>query len=166
VKGLFRYVITVLAGWVLGVVVAVQVFVLGLIVPMTVIWPLMLAVAALVAALCAGWTGNLLARDGMRTHLLAVLGFSEAVALLLAVLSALLVLTPTGEAALFGGPASYRVALVVAIIALAAGAATRRYRDTERRRDGMLTLVLVLLILPVVFGVISVSCSLFVRCGA
>jgi hypothetical protein len=58
----------------------------GLVVVELVVYPLAAAMGALLAALAAGWTATLLARDGSRTRLLPVVGAVEAVAVVVVAL--------------------------------------------------------------------------------
>lgn len=152
-----------------GTLAALPVFVMGLVVPMTVIWPLTLGVAALAAALGAGWAGNLLARDGTWSRLPRILVAAETTAAVLLVVSAIPFVVRVPGVLLPSGPAIYGIALTAAVISLVATVAMLRYRSAEGRpwRDVLLTLALLMLVAPAVCAtVVLLSCSLLVRCGA
>lgn len=151
--------------WVLALVACVfgtvPAATMGLTVPGQVSLPLAMGLGALVATLVAGWAGNLLfARDGSHTRLLAVLGMTEAAAMVVACIVLLVFL--------LGGPFALLGLLFVGagVIALSATVATRRLR---RPADGLLLdlgISVGLLILgPVaLFGLTEALCSTVVSC--
>lgn len=70
-------VIGLLLSAVAGVLAALPVYVMGLAVPMVLVWPLTLGAVALAAALVASLFGNLANRDGTRSRQLVVIGVVE-----------------------------------------------------------------------------------------
>jgi hypothetical protein len=146
---------TFLAGLLGGGLGLLLVLPLGLVVIEWVIFPLALAVGALLAALAAGWVGTWLARDGTRTRLVAAVAASEAAGLVLA----LVVLgVPAFRQALLGPVIRITVvaALVLAIVASTATLTYRRPRG-EARRDLALTLVLLALAVVGVPAVVALA---------
>lgn len=116
---------------------------LGLVVVEWVVFPLALAVGALLAALAAGWVGTWLAGNGTRTRLAPVVAITEAVGLGLA----LIVL---GSAALWTvlfGPVIGIAGVASLVLAIAAGTATGVWRRpaTAPHGDRAATLILILL---------------------
>jgi hypothetical protein len=96
---------------------------LGLIVAEFIIFPLALILAALAAALSAGWVGTLWARDGTRSRLLSVIGLTELVALILAVL------VLVGLRSLLLGPVFWIGVVSSVILSLSAMGAMGRFRE-------------------------------------
>ena len=136
---------------------------LGLVVHELVIFPLALAIAALLAAIAANWAGSGLARDETRTRLLPVVGATEGVALV-----ALLVVIANFALRL----AIFNRIMIIAVfcglmLALGATVATWRFRRSKESpsSDGLLTLALLGLAVVAVPVVIFVA-SLFGLTGA
>jgi hypothetical protein len=151
---LLRALATFLAGLAGSTLALGLVLPLGLIASEFVIFPLALGIAALFAALAAGWAANLLAVDGTRTRLLAAVGATEAIAFVM--LAAILVIPVFRDAVL--GPVIYIGLLCALIIALAATLFVWRLRGPERGpRDVMITLALVGLAVVSVPGVVFVA---------
>jgi hypothetical protein len=127
---------------------------LGLIVSEFVIFPLALVVGAVLAALGAGWASNRLSANGTRTQLLQVVGATEVVA---AVIAVVLLASSEFRQALLGPVLSIGLFCALAL-ALAATLATWRLRSLEKgSRDGLLTLGLLALAVLIVPGVIFVA---------
>lgn len=97
--------------------------VVGLTVPMVIVWPLTLCIGALVAAVAATWTGNLSSPDGTRGRLPAIFLVSEIAAAISAV--AVLVLWNSVPPFLYGVP--------LLVVAAAASIATWRLRGAKGR---------------------------------
>ena len=126
---------------------------LGLIASEFVIFPLALGVSAILASVCAAWAGNFLAGNGTCTRLLWVVGVTAVVAAIIAVL----VLAGASLRLVLLGPLIYVAIACMFALAIAAGAATWRYRSTERAAgDGRLTLGLLAL------AVVSVPATIFI----
>ncbi len=87
---LFRFG-TLVAAWLGSTIGLFLVLPLGLIVIEWLIFPLALAVAALLAALSAGWAATFLARDQTQTRLLPVIGVTEVAAVGIALLFLIMV---------------------------------------------------------------------------
>jgi hypothetical protein len=146
---------TFLAGLLSGTLGLLLVLPLGLVVIEWVVFPLALAVGALLAALAAGWVGTWLARDGTRTRLAAVVVASEAAGLALA----LVVLgSPAFRQAILGPVIGIAIvsALLLAIVASTATMVYRRPRG-EARRDLVLTLGLLALAVVGVPAVVALA---------
>ncbi len=77
-----RYVAVFGATFVGGVAGLVPVYSMGLVIPMIVVGPLTLLSTSIVAALLAVWSANLIATDGSRSRLIAVLAYSGIAAVL------------------------------------------------------------------------------------
>src|SRR4051812_222340 len=114
-----------LLGSILGIFLVLP---LGLIVSEFVIFPLALVVGAALAALGAGWASNLLSANGTRTQLLQVVGATEAVATVMAVI--LLASSEFRQALL--GPVLYIGLFCALALALAATMATWRLRTLQK----------------------------------
>jgi hypothetical protein len=127
---------------------------LGLIAAELVVFPLALGVAALLAALAAGWAANWLAAGGTRTQLGQVVAATEAAA---AVLAVSLLASATFQQALLG-PVGYIGLICALALALAATLATGRLR-TAKHRSGEVGLTVGLLLLAVLLvpGVLFVA---------
>jgi hypothetical protein len=125
---------------------------LGLVVSEYVIFPLALGVATILGSLGAGWAGNWLAPNHTRTQLLRVVGVTEVVAAIVAVV----VLANAALRLVLLGPLLYVGLSCILVLALAATIATWRFRSRERAsRDGLLTLGLLVL------AVVSVPVTIF-----
>lgn len=127
---------------------------LGLIATEWVIFPLALGVAALFAALAAGWAANWLAAGGPRTRLAQVVVATVVVA---AVMAAILLATTAFRQALLG-PVGYIGLFCALALALAATLATGRFRTPERASgEVLLTVGLLALAVLLVPGVLFVA---------
>ena len=158
-------VVGLLLSAVAGVLAALPVYVMGLVVPMVVVWPLTLGAAALVAALVASLFGNLASRDGTRSRLLVVVGVAEGASAILALASALTYLAP---GAMPAWPAIYSVVAISVVLASVATAAARRWRSggVGWRKDALMALVLLLFAPLLVYGGIIAACATPLGCGA
>jgi hypothetical protein len=126
---------------------------LGLIASEFVIFPLALGVSAILASVCAAWAGNFLAGDGTSTRLLQVVGVTEVVAAIMAVL----VLAGASLRLVLLGPLIYVAVACACALAIGAGLATWRFRGAERAAgDGRLSLGLLVL------AVVSVPAIIFI----
>ena len=115
---------------------------LGLVVEELVIFPLALGVAAVLAALSAGWAGNWLPPHGTRTQLSRVVMVTEVVA---AVIAVVVVANAALRVVLLGPVISIGLFCIVAL-ALVASVSTWRFRSRERgTREGLLTMGLLTL---------------------
>jgi hypothetical protein len=154
---------TLLAAWFGSIVGLFLVLPLGLIAAEWIIFPLGLAIAALLAALSAGWAGTLLARDQTQTQFWPVIWVTEAVAIGLALIFLLLVRLGTASF----GPLIIPILIFSLILALCAGTATWRFRSARQntRRDVKLTVALLVLAVVSVPVVILIA-SLFGLTGA
>lgn len=148
-----------------GALAALPVYVMGLVVPMVLVWPLTLGVAALFAALVASLFDNLANRDGTRSRLLVVVGVAEGAAAILALTSALTYLAPDAMPA---WPAIYSVVAVSVVLAFVATAAARRSKSGGGgwRKDALTALILLLLTPLLVYGSIIAACATPLGCGA
>lgn len=146
-----------------GTLAALPVYVMGLAVPTMLIWPLTLGAAALVAALVAGLFGNIVDAHGMRTRLLAVVGVVEGTAVLLVLASALTLFVHVGA---FAWPAVHNLVAVSAVLALVTTVATRRWRGSggSWTCDALMTLALLLLVPPLMYGATLAACATVLRC--
>ena len=127
---------------------------LGLIIVEYVIFPLALAVAAVLASLGAGWAGNRLASDHTRTQLLRVVGVTEAVAAVLAVVF----LAIAALRLVLLGPVFYLGLFCALVLALTATIATGRFRSRQSAsNDGRLTVWLLVLVVVSVPAVIFLA---------
>jgi hypothetical protein len=134
-----------------GAVLALFIFLFGLIVPEAIIFPLTFGIGAIFAAIGASWVGNRLATERTRSRLLPIVGISETTAVVVAVglLALMLNHLPTpGFVIERSGMAPGRIVDVVlgmVFIALSASWATWRFRSSERRtgRDAAIMLGLV-----------------------
>lgn len=150
-----------LLGSLLGIVL---IFPLALVAPVAIVYPLGLGVAALLAALAAGWADMFLAGNAAgqatRPRLLPVVGVAEATA---AVVAALLVGTlALGERLrprVFAPPPLAIGLTCGVLLALAASLATWRYRGarTARGEEARLTVALLVSAPIVVVGVLVLS---------
>lgn len=158
-------VIGLLLSAVAGVLAALPVYAMGLVVPMVLVWPLTLGVAALFAALVASLFGNLANHDGTSSRLLVVVGVAEGAAAILAFTSALTYLAPDVMPA---WPAIYSVVAVSVVLAFVATGAARRWRSGGGgwEKDILTALVLLLLAPLLVYGGIIVACATPLGCGA
>jgi hypothetical protein len=146
-----------IAATVIGFVGLLVLMSLGLIVSELVITPLALLVAGVFVALAAGWTGTLLATDGTRTQLGAVVARTEVTAAVLAI--ALLALM--GLQITIFGRLIYLIVACSVLLALGASIETGRNRDAtqSRHHDVRLTLTLLaaaVVAVPLVIWVASV----------
>jgi hypothetical protein len=156
--------IAALAGSIVGMILILP---LSLVVHEAVILPLALAVAALLAALSASWTGTLLTPNHTRTRLVRVVAATEAAATLVALLliallsiDAAMVMTILPTPAVIGGVASL-------VLALSATVATGHFRRSQyiAGRDAILTVAFLVLAVVSVPAVLFVA-SLFGLTGA
>jgi len=146
---------TFLAGLLGGALGLLLVLPLGLVVIEWVVFPLALAVGALLAGLAAGWVGTWLAGDGTRTRLVVVVAASEVAGLALA----LVVLgVPAFRQVILGPVIGIAIvsALVLAIVASTATMVLRRPR-AESGRDLAVTLALLALALVGVPAVVILA---------
>jgi hypothetical protein len=126
---------------------------LGLIASEYVIFPLALGVAAILASLCAAWAGNFLAGDGTGSRLLRVVGATEGVAAIIAVL----MLAGASLRLVLLGPLIYVAVACTLALAIAACVATWRFRGPGRAGgDARLTVGLLAL------AVVSVPAVIFI----
>ena len=134
------------------------VFALGLILPETLSYPLGFAAVALLAALGAGWLGTLLAPDGRRSRLPAIVGVTELVALAALVLVVALRLSPLARTELFNRNV-YTLLLATVAVSAAASTATWRLRTAtgSAGRDAGLTLGLLALAVAAIVATIAVA---------
>jgi hypothetical protein len=116
----------------------------GLIVVEYIIFPLSLAVAAVLASLAAGWVGNRLAADHTRTQLLPVVWATLAAAVVLAVLF----LANAALRLVILGPVFYPGLVCALVLALAATIAAGRFRGRQTA-GGDIRLTLLLLVAAV-----------------
>lgn len=137
---------TLIAAWLGSIIGLFLVLPLGLIVVEWLIFPLALAVAALLAALSAGWAGTFLARDQTQTRLLPVIGVTEVVA----VGTALIFLMMVRLGAANFGPLIIPAVIFSLILTLTAGAATWRLRAPKQAAGSQVKLTLILLGLALV----------------
>jgi hypothetical protein len=141
---------------------------LGLVLHDLILWPLAFGVGALFAAIGAGWVGTLLASDQTRSHLLAVVGGSEAIAAVVTVIGFFLggFYSPAWRMPGFGVSVPVRFGLGMVIIALAASWATGHFRSRGRRlgQDAITTVGLVVVSLLAVIGTLLVA-SIFGLAG-
>lgn len=125
----------------------------GLIASEFVIFPLALAVSAILGSICAAWAGNFLAGDGTRTRLLQVVGVTEGIAAIIA----LAILGGVSLRLVLLGPLINVALVCTAALALAACVATWGFRSAERDpREGRLTLGLLAL------AAVSVPATIFI----
>lgn len=142
----------------LGALVGMTLLVLGLVATESVIFPLATGVAALLAALSAGWTATWLARDGTRTQLLPVVGAAEGIALVI-VLTGLVM--PSLRASLDGPVGGIGVAVSLALAVGATWAAWHFRRPAQATaNDARLTLVLLGVALVAIIGVLGLASAL------
>lgn len=116
-----------------------------------VIWPLTFGIAAIFAAVGAGWAGNLLAPG--RSRLLPVVGAAEVTAAVVSVLLIVFLLSvrpqsPADEPTVFIPPI-YLLETGVILIALSAAWATWHFRSPESRLDKDAAITMGLLIVAV-----------------
>ncbi len=135
-----------MAAWVGSMLGLVVVLPLGLIVSEWLIFPLGLVIAALLAALSAGWTGTFLARDRTQTRLVPVIGVTVLVGSGLALL--FLMGVRVGLASF--GPLIVPVAFFSLVLTLSATFATWRFRTSQQGRSQAVKLTIMLLLLAVV----------------
>jgi hypothetical protein len=154
---------TLVAAWLGSIIGLVLVLPLGLIVVEWLIFPLALAVAALLAALSAGWTGTLLAQDQSLTRLLPVIGITEVVGI--GVAPIFLIMVRLGMASF--GPLIVPAVIFSLILTLSASAATWQFRSPKQGTGSEVKLTVMLLVLAVVSvpGVVFLA-SLFGLAGA
>lgn len=137
---------TLVAGWLGSLLGLVLVLPLGLIVVEWLIFPLALLIAALLAALSAGWAGTYLARDQTQTNLVPVIGITAALGVGLALL--FLWLVRMGRANF--GPLIVPVLIFSLILALSAAFATWYSRTVQQHRGRALRLTVILLVLALI----------------
>lgn len=151
---IIRYFIIFLAAFIGSLGAMILLIPFGLLVKEAIILPITMLVAALPAALTAGWVGNAFRLNGQQTHLKAAVLAVQKTAVFLAIFQfidstySLIVLSPL-----------FMVALVASVVlALSSVIATARFRQQEAtlRQDIRLTLKL-LAIVPVVPGVVLVA---------
>ena len=163
-----EYVVVAVGGvvsTVIGTLVALPVFAMGLVVPMTVVWPLMLAVCALAASVVAGLFVEFSRSDGPGVRLPAVILATEAAAGLLAFVAAIMLLLPYWAQPSW--PAIYDIVASASALALVATVAAWRFRVVGARkwRNVAVALGVLLLAPPLAYGVLLASCAAFVYCG-
>lgn len=131
------------AAWLGSLIGLFLVLPLGLIVIEWLIFPLALVIAALLAALSAGWAGTYLASNQMQTRLVPVIGVTEIAGIGVALLFLLLV--RLGLASF--GPLIVPIALFSLVLTLTATIATWRFRGPQQNsgRDAKLTVTLLVL---------------------
>jgi hypothetical protein len=131
-----------------GLAALVPLFSLGLVASELVVYPLAAGVGAVCAALAAGWTATLLARDGSRTRLLAAVGFTEATAVaVVALLLAYQMLAVRLLPRVLDARPIVLVAACALLLAAGATVAAWRYRAAARDVAGDVRLTLALLVL-------------------
>ena len=144
---------TFLAGFVASVVGLFFVLPFGLIASEYVIFPLAMAVAGLLAAIAAGWTGNLMAGDGTRTHLYHTAAAVEVAA---AAIATVVLIAAAVTGSLFG-PWFYIALFCSVLRAIAAAAAVWRFRvppnmaGREWARTGLLLAIAIAAVPVVIF---------------
>jgi hypothetical protein len=131
--------VTLVAALICGTIVGMYVFPWGLCVAGFVIWPLTLVVAALSAAIGAGWVGILLAPDHTSSRLLPVVIASEVAAIFMVVATPVLI-PVLGLVPLISSSAHLLGAAMV-VIGLTSSWAAWRFRSSGHRwaRDALLT---------------------------
>lgn len=136
---------------------------LGLVVHSFVVFPLAFGVAALFAALSAGWAGTAMATDGTRAHLASVVIRAEIAAAILALLQIILYLSNVT----LPGPLIGVIVVCSILLATITSAATHRSRrkQGESGNDVRFTVMLLLAAVVLVPVVILVA-SLFGLTGA
>ncbi len=144
---------TFIAAWCGGLVGLVLVLPLGLLVIEWLILPLALVIAALLAALCAGWVGTYRAKDATQTQLLPVIGITVATAAAIALL--FLSLVWVGAAGF--GPLILPVMMFSLLLALSAKVATWRYRRPTQDGRGAVKLTVTVLVLTAQFTLAPVA---------
>lgn len=129
---------------------------LGLAVPLEIIIPLAMMFGALSSAIAASWAANFRVEDESRSRLLAVVGWTEVVAALLAGVFVSLILLGVFDFGLI-----YVLVAFTGIAACCATVASLRLRTTSGtvRRDATVSLGLVVVGTLVLFGVLLVTCS-------
>jgi hypothetical protein len=159
---LFRFA-TLIAAWLGSIIGLVLVLPLGLIIAEWLIFPLAGVIAALLAALGAGWAGTFLARDQTQTQLLPAIGVTEAVGIGMTLIFLLMV--RLGVASF--GPLIVPAVIFSLILTLSAGVATWRFRSLKQSTGSEVKLTVALLVLAVVSvpGVVFLA-SLFGLAGA
>ncbi len=145
-----------------GFMVEMPVFVTGLVMPMTVVWPLTVGACAVAAALGAGWASNLLSPDRSWTRLFPVVGVGAVAAAFICVASLGILFVPPEYDPTGRYSAIYNLAAVAATISLATAFAARRFRSAERRmpRDIGASLAMMLAIPVAMVGAVFVQGSL------
>lgn len=137
---------TLIAAWVSSLIGLFLVLPLGLIVVEWLIFPLALVIAALLAALGAGWAGTYLARDQTQTLLLPVISTTVEMAAGLA----LFFLLSVWAGLTSFGPLVMPVLFLSLVLALSATFATWRFRGPQQNRRTAVRLTATLLVLAVV----------------
>jgi hypothetical protein len=141
----------VLAASIAAFAAIVLVFPFGLILDERLIYPLALSIAAVFAALAAGWTGTLLAPDRSRTRLLPAVGATFVIAVVLSIGTLLFLYWADAQRPRVFALSPFRVAAAAPIaLALTAALATTRLRGTPRTTGKDLLLTVGLLALTVV----------------
>ncbi len=159
---LFRFG-TLIAAWLGSVLGLILLLPLGLIVSEWLIFPLALVIAALLAALGAGWAGTYLARDQTQTSLLPVIGITEVAGIGVALVFLLLV--KLGMASF--GPLIVPIVIFSLILTLTATITTWRFRGPKQNTRGEVKLTVTLLVLAVVsVPAVVFLASLFGLAGA
>jgi hypothetical protein len=137
---------TFVAAWVGSLMGLFLVLPLGLIVVEWLIFPLALLIAALLAALGAGWAGTYLARDQTQTLLLPVISSTVEAAMGLALIFLLSVWVGLTSF----GPLIVPVLFFSLVLALIATFATWRFRSPQQNRRTAVRLTVTVLVLAVV----------------
>ncbi len=137
---------TFVAGWLGSLLGLFLVLPLGLIVVEWLIFPLALVIAALLAALSAGWAGTYLARDQMQTNLIPVISITAVLGLGLALI--FLWLVRVGFASF--GPLLTPIALLSLMLSLSATLATWHFRTSQQARGNAIKLTIILLLLAII----------------
>ena len=139
---------------------SMPVFVTSLVVQEIISYPLTLLVMGLLAALTSSWISNLLSGDSTHSRILRIAGATETVAILLVFFRDVFYI-------LQFGPNILKLATWGIVLSIAAYLAAWKYRSPEykRRRDIIISLVL-LALAPIVVVVTIAIASLFGLTGA
>ncbi len=150
-----------------GTIIGSLVLTLGLVLHGFIVWFLAFGAGAVFAAIGASWVGTLLASDHTRTRLLCIVGVTEAIAAVVAVIGFLLLRIPAVGSSIFGQILDLSLLLGMVIVALAASWATGHLRGPRLHlgRDVLTTLGLVGLSMLGVVGTLYVA-NLFGLAGA
>ena len=140
---------------------SMPVFIISLVVQEVISYPLTLMVMGLLAALTSSWMSNLLlSRDSTHSRILRIAGATETIAILLIILRGVFYIPQFG-------PNIYKLATWGIVLSIAAYLAACKFRSPEynRRRDIIISLVLLALTPTVVVITIAIA-SLFGLTGA